>query len=934
MNNSLCNKKETCTPAQKDAAKHFEGPLLIVAGPGAGKTRVLVERVAYLVKKKNINPRNILVITFTVKAAEELKARLSTCVGPEVISMQISTIHSFCHEILREYSDYHDLGATFDVLDEEMQLMFIRANFYKLNINKFINMGRISEVVKAFNKCGENIISPDELSHNLKKRYPKVKKYQDFCNSYKKYLILMNEEKKIDFAGLQINVLKLLKSNQSVLEKIQNQYRFILVDEYQDTNPIQDEFFNLISNPQKNICVVGDEDQSIYAFRGADPWNFIRFKEKFNSNYVTLDKNFRSTSNIVKLFDNFMEKYRSYPKKIEPSRECGNSIILLKSEDVNDEAKNVVKTIKQLKEQNTIPHYGYVALLFRSVRYHANKIIAELKKNDIPFTVRGHGSFLLRKEIRTMLYMLSFVDPPNYDDRFKSWNTWWNISMFETEFLNLNKKTVEALYNLDKGFDLSSLIEIKDFKNLGIEDESDINKLILLNELKFELSNKPKSILQIFYNILEISGYLKWLIEDENPKNQEIIFNLAQLSSILNKYEYMNPNPKIKDFMWYLYLLPRGMQYDEHVVDNPFSVKISTVHQSKGLEFPVVFVCSVIKNRFPGRKKKDKNLIPIPEELLLKFKNREVTFLAEDTLMPDEFEMEERRLFYVAMTRAQDVLVVSTANKIKVNKVGFSPYIKEIEKIEDVMNSCKYMEECKNRDLSEEKPISLSYSSIDSYNRCPFIYKMVYEYGFQYPPSYMQNYGIIVHNCLQKIHNGLKNNEKIDGVRIKSIVNTCWIKLHNKKKKDNIQKSIIERNLLEYTREIQEYSNKIISAEEPFSIVKKNMEINGRTDLILENRNGEIELLDFKAREQEGIEKTSVGFQLKMYEYALKDKYKFDKLCAYTFKDKQKTFFDSKPEDIKELDEKLEDLCDKITKKDFIPKESHFCAQCVFKFCC
>ena len=190
MNNSLCNKKETCTHAQKDAAKHFEGPLLIVAGPGAGKTRVLVERVAYLVKKKNINPRNILVITFTVKAAEELKARLSNCIGPEVKSMQISTIHSFCHEILREYSDYHDLGATFDVLDEEMQLMFIRANFYKLNINKFISMGRISEVVKAFNKCGENRISPDELSHNLKKDTLKVKKYQDFCNSYKKYLNL------------------------------------------------------------------------------------------------------------------------------------------------------------------------------------------------------------------------------------------------------------------------------------------------------------------------------------------------------------------------------------------------------------------------------------------------------------------------------------------------------------------------------------------------------------------------------------------------------------------------------------------------------------------------------------------------------------------------------------------------------------------------
>ena len=189
MANSFCNKDEKCTKSQRDAAKHFEGPLLIVAGPGAGKTRVLVERVAYLVKKKNVDPSNILVITFTVKAAEELKARLSHCVGPEVISMQVSTIHSFCHEILREYSDYHELGATFDVLDEEMQLMFIRAKFYKLGINNFINMGRISEVVQAFNKCGENIISPNELAEYFKKRYPDIKKYQEFCNSYEKYLI-------------------------------------------------------------------------------------------------------------------------------------------------------------------------------------------------------------------------------------------------------------------------------------------------------------------------------------------------------------------------------------------------------------------------------------------------------------------------------------------------------------------------------------------------------------------------------------------------------------------------------------------------------------------------------------------------------------------------------------------------------------------------
>ena len=935
MANSFCNKDEICTKSQRDAAKHFEGPLLIVAGPGAGKTRVLVERVAYLVKKKKVAPDSILVITFTVKAAEELKARLSNCIGPEVNSMQISTIHSFCHEILKDFSDYHELGATFDVLDSEMQLMFLRSNFYKLGLNKLIRMGQLPEVLQFFNKCGENRIDPTTLKDYLRKRYPDNQKYQDFCNSYKKYRVLLEENHKIDFSGLQENVLLLLNKNKRILENIQNHYQFILVDEYQDTNPIQDEFFNLISNPRNNICVVGDEDQSIYAFRGADPWNFIRFKEKHNSDYVTLDKNFRSTSNIVNLFDNFMEKYRSYPKKIKPSRECGNSIILLKSEDVQDEAKNIVKTIKELKNRNIIPDYGYVTLLFRSVRYHANKIIAELKKNDIPYNVKGHGSFLDRNEIRTMLYMLSYVDPPEYENRFNSWNKWWNISMFDTEFLNLNQKTINSLHNLDKEVDLSLLQKNEDFINIGIVDELDISKLKGLNLLKMEISKKTNSILHIFYDILEISGYLKWLIEDGTYKSQEKIFNLAQLSSILNKYEYMNINPKIKDFMWYLYLLPGGMEYDEHVSDNPYSVKISTVHQAKGLEFPVVFVCSVIKNRFPGRKKKEKYLVPVPDELLLKFKNQDLTSLTEDTIMPDEFEMEERRLFYVAMTRAQDILVVSTADKINVKKVGYSPYIQEIEKIEKVLDSCNLLEEeCEERFKNQDKPVSLSYSSIDTYNTCPFRYKMIYEYGFQFPPSYMQNYGVILHNCLQKIHTDMKNKKEIKGIRIKKIVDKCWIPLHTNKKKDEIQKSSLERKLLDYYHEMMEYVIEIKSAEEPFSFVKKNMEINGRTDLIVENNEGLIELFDFKARDQKGIEETSVEFQLKMYEYALKDKYKFDNLCAYTFKDNNKTFFNSNEKEIEELDKNLELICEKINNQDFDPKQNKLCPLCIFKFCC
>lgn len=903
-----------------------------MAGPGAGKTRVLVERVAYLIKKKSVNPENILVITFTVKAAEELKARLSHCIGPEIKSMQVSTIHSFCHDLLQNYSDFHDYGATFDVLDEEMQLMFIRSNFYKLGLKKLVKMSQLQEVVHFFNQCSENCISPSSLGESLQKNYPDNEKYQVFCQVYKNYLDLLREEKKIDFPGLQQEVLKLLISHEDVLDSVRNQYQFILVDEYQDTNPIQDKFFELISQPDRNICVVGDEDQSIYAFRGADPKNFIKFRDKYRSSYVTLDKNFRSTSNIVNLFDQFMDGYHQIPKKIEPSRECGNDIIVLKSEDIYEEAKNVVQTIIEMKENKIIPHYGYVALLFRSVRYHGQEIIKELKKQGIPYKVRGQGSLLARDEIRTMLYMLSYVDPPDY--KFARWKSWWNLSMFETEFMNLNPETISTLEKQEKEFDLSKLIKKSQFKEIGIKSNEDIKKLMGLNLLKEELSKEKKDILSLYYKILDISGYLKWLISEGSTRSQEKIYNLAKLSQIINKYESMNRNPKIKDFMWYLNLLPKNMEYDEETIETEDAVRLMTVHQAKGLEFPVVFVCSVIKNRFPGRKKPDRSLVPLPRELFLKYQNENVSSLSEDDLILDEFEMEERRLFYVAMTRAQDILVVSSADKINVKRVGYSPYVKEIEKIEKVRNRCDELKTCDEYEINDEKLVSLSYSSIESYNACPFMYQMMYEYGFQYPPAYMQNYGAILHNSLHKIHLCMKQHEEVNGAVIRHIVNKCWVTLYNNEKKDLTQRRILERDLLNYYHDMKDYIREVKSTEEPFSIPRMNMEIKGRTDLIIENSKGETELIDFKARSRKGIEETNVEFQLKMYEYALKDSYQFDRVCAYTFKDRKKTYFDCDEDDYCQLNDDLEDICEKISNQEFEKRKNEFCHLCTFKFCC
>ena len=317
MARSLCSKGEACTDKQKSAVKKVKGPLVVVAGPGAGKTRVLVERVAYLVKRRGVSPGNILLITFTEKAASELKTRLIKCVGLDAELMQISTIHSFCSTLLRNHPDEHEFGAGFEILDEESQLMFLRTVFYEIGLNRYMKMGEVHRAIEFFNKCTENCIESQELIDALKREYPNHKEYQGIARCYGRYIELLKEQKKIDFPGLEKEAYILLKSSEKVLESVRKQYKYMMIDEYQDTSPIQEMIFRKIARRNSNICVVGDEDQSIYGFRGATPENFIRFRDEYDAEVVTLENNFRSRAGIVLTADSFMMSERHYEKAIK-----------------------------------------------------------------------------------------------------------------------------------------------------------------------------------------------------------------------------------------------------------------------------------------------------------------------------------------------------------------------------------------------------------------------------------------------------------------------------------------------------------------------------------------------------------------------------------------------------------------------------------------
>ncbi|MCK9151669.1 ATP-dependent DNA helicase [Methanobacterium alcaliphilum] len=902
------SNKKTLTKSQKEAIYHYEGPLMIVAGPGAGKTWVLIQRVLHLIQEKNVDPSSILLTTFTNKAADELKSRLSREIGEKAEYIHISTIHSFCKYILRKYPEYHNLGSGFDVLDEDSQLLFLRNNLEEFNFNE----SRLGDLMGFYNKCGENEIDPNDLIKKIKEKYPNNKTNLKSCQAYKRYLELLNEYQLIDFCGLQVAVRDILENNPHILDQLRDKYLFLLIDEYQDTSPIQDRIFQLIAYPQNNICVVGDEDQSIYSFRGANMRNFIKFPEKYpETTKVVLNKNFRSTTNIIRASEKFMSKHRMIKKEIEPWRSKGNEMVLLNNSARGEEAHQIVKLIHDMKEHDIIPHYGYITLLFRSVKNQAGALVSELKKANIKYTIRGDQSFLKRDEIQATLYMLHYVDDKDYGKKFKTrWGRWWDTNLLMNELMDISPETVMKLKEIELSVDITSITKKEDFEKYSITNKNDIQILSEINKFKKALQTKEMDVLNVFYTILDISKYLKRLTRNESEKNEDILFNLSKLSGIIKRYQDFSKDPTLEDFLRFLFSLPKTMQYDEEMLEDPRSVKIMTVHQAKGLEFPVVFICGVSQDQFP-LKHRNRDPFPIPDELL-KF-------------VPDGQINEERRLFYVAMTRAQDNLIISPGGKK-------SQFIEDDLGIEEFSDVDTIIEKCEERDVAKN-PLHVSFSSIKTYNSCPFRYKLIYHYLFEYQPTFDQKYGIIIHNSLNMMHESLREGEEININKIEYIVNKNWIKLHNNEEDDEDNKNNLITQIWHYYDHMKDHIQEVISTEESFSLFTENTLISGRTDLVIKNSNNQLELFDFKARGESALEKLQVEMQLKIYDYCLKEKYGFDKLCAYHFFTNEKTYF-TKNNDYNEIRSQIDAVCSGINNEIFHPAPSSHCRDCFFSFCC
>ena len=1051
-------KKQKTEPKKlnedQEAAVMYDGkkPLLIEAGPGSGKTTVLIERVKYLLNNKCIDPESLLVITFTKKAANELKTRLSEETDNiselDVQKMQISTIHGFCAKIL-EKAGHVNLSIIDDDLGEKIN-MFVRKHLEELGFTgiAYASKRDAKNIINKYEEYCTFGVDSQNLIKYIQDNYPISQDYIDFveqymeenegkfpkmevkenkefkqsyynalylqvAKSYPIYKELMEKENVIDFGHMQLKALEYLRENPDSV------FKNILIDEFQDTDPIQMEIFKILMKNCDSATFVGDIDQSIYGFRGSYDNYFEQLSNEYDVKRISLNTNYRSTNQIIDVSEALIKPQRDVhsEKDLKGNRDIDFPIYYISNEDKDNEAENICEFIKYLKETGKIDNYNEIAVLTRSVTSNGNCIkplMNLLNENNIPYAIKGNKDLLDKDEIKSILTLIYYVISEDKDHHImNSWEKkWLNLKAFTgTDFkmklCNLSDETKEILFNIQEQYENDVVAAEKDvsievtgkksrvrsfggvfkkynkpeFENgqeilkdivnkvgfpylnvqnlekWGIKNKDDLaffDKLFEIREniLSEDIEYKNKlTILEIYMRLLEINDYFNADFIN-NPNNQDEISNLAFISNTLYNYEQMYYNKAIRGAFWFLYT--NIEDYGSSNVD-PNGVQLMTVHKAKGLEFPVVIVASFSDKKFPS-----KFISPNPDNgyihgkpafftpyEFLKYKDFENE--SEEVLIHEE----ENRIIYVAMTRAQDILVLSSLvpPSDKENEITY----KGSSLVEDLLINKNYAMSlqakeieipktvCKKPDFEEEL-LELSFTSLKSYLQCPFRNKLLNHFHFKISDKTQITYGKVIHKALEVINKRIKaTGEYLGDDEVKNIVENLFytnpnIAYDRKQKLKTDKLDDIVDNVIHY---YHTFGNKIkvIDSEVQFNVKNKDYGITGAIDLIYETDNGKIGLLDYKYTSSEAKYMKWHKKQLYVYVGVLKllEEWKdreISELKVYAIKSKKLVDVPVDHDKIKEIMDEMDIVAKNINENNYPRQKDKHCNKCAFKRIC
>lgn len=601
---------------QQQAVQHTEGPLLILAGAGSGKTKVLTVRIAHLLAQ-GVNPYEILAITFTNKAAKEMKSRVEGLVGDVANRIWLSTFHSFCAKFLRfEIDSFLGYNSNFTIYDTSDSQAVIKAALKALNLDdKYYPVGAM---IAAISDAKNQLLFASDFRKQARDFYQ-----QKVADVYEYYERELRKNNALDFDDLLLVAVKLLQSNAAVLDKYSHRFRYVMIDEYQDTNHAQYLLAKLLASHWKNIAVVGDADQSIYAWRGADIQNILDFEKDYpNCTSIKLEQNYRSTKIILDAANAVIDNNEGRPEKnLWTDKMEGAKIQHFTAQSEHEEAAFIGDTIAKKHDIHDVP-YGDMAILYRTNAQ--SRVLEEaLIKRALPYTMVGGTKFYDRKEIKDVLAYLRVLYNP-FDD----------LSLLR--IINVPKRSIGATtvaklqeYARANGTSLfMTLTQLHLIDSIKGKTKEKLEEFgILIFTLVSEMENR--TVLDILESILDRTGYLAQLEESTDPQDQARAENIGELLSVAKDFQDTNPSGTVEDFLEQVALVNDVDSFEQE----ESKVTLMTLHAAKGLEFPIVFLCGLEEGLFPHSR----------------------------TLMnPEEIE-EERRLAYVGITRAEKELYISNA---------------------------------------------------------------------------------------------------------------------------------------------------------------------------------------------------------------------------------------------------------------------------------
>ncbi|MGN0177189.1 MAG: ATP-dependent DNA helicase [Methanobrevibacter sp.] len=1027
---------------KQEKVVYYEGnnPLSVEAGPGAGKTRVIIERVKYLLNELKIKPETLLIITFTRKAAEELKERLADSEIPksDIDLMQISTIHGFCSRILEQKGN---IG--FDVIDDDLSEktnLFVSKHLKDLGfVDEYrIPSREVKNIVNKYNEYTTFNVDSEKLIDYIKKTRPISEEYVDFvknyldetdgkfptneikeddelkksyynarylkiAESYPTYLELLKKENLIDFALMQVKVLEILE------EEPETPFENIMIDEFQDTDPVQMRIFEILMNNANTFTVVGDIEQSIYGFRGSLENYFDKLYKHSNVERKELSYNYRSTDEIIDFTQDFITIQRSEDdnkSKAIGKREKHRDVYYMDSDNKKTEADKIIDLIEHLKTNNKIEEYNEIGILVRSVKNNSNCInplIENLKKRNIPYQVKGRKDLLERDEIKSILTLFFYIIKNNESNHiFNSWQKDWlnlkaftganfnqilvNLSdetknilnclqdKFEQDVIEMEKiiykeftgeksriRTYSGVFNRDEEILIEIFnrvkfpsLENKYLEGYGITNKDDLEFFYSLNSIrndylsalegKIEYNDQP-TVLDIFIKLLTMIGCLN---EKFINNNESIVENIALLSNTLYNYEHVRNSKDLAGAFWFVY---HNIEDYGSTTSND-GVQIMTVHKSKGLEFPIVIVASIEDKKFPLEFKD-----PNPENGYIN--GRPVYYTPNDCLEYNPFksieeekeahDAEEERVIYVAMTRAQDTLILSC---LGLNDGSVTRGHENIKKTIDLNSDyCKELND--NYDVIEkticdkpknnEESIKLSFTSIQNYIECPFRYRLEHEFNLKTTENKYIDAGNFIHKAFEIINKKIIDNDNnyIGDEEVKNIVSNLFersnFKIEDEEKRSKLNSFI--KDILYYYNNVAG-NLKIIDSEVSFYIKKDNYSLNGFIDLIYETKDGKIGILDYKNTKSEKKYLKKYKMQLYTYILGLRDetnKFKdmeIGELSIYAIKSKKLVTIPINNDEINDWESKIDETVLNIENKNFSSVKSKSCTNCQYLDIC